>query len=68
MSCYHMNVISVKKNSMIRKDGEIADHTEQFIGRHSPEFKGYEFYIKENERLKRKVNLTNINLFHVEYV
>lgn len=54
MSCYHMNVISVKKNSLIRKDGQIADYTERFIGRHSPDFKGYEFYIKENERLKAK--------------
>lgn len=54
MSCYHMNVLQVNKNSLVRKDGQISDFTNHIIFSNSPEFKGYEYYIKENERLLKK--------------
>lgn len=50
--CYHPNILCCQSDKIIKKDGNKGTARHRIIFSHSPEFKGYEFYINENNRLK----------------
>lgn len=51
--CYHPNILSYHEDGIIRKDGQKGIHRLQIIFCEDDyRFKGYEYYLKENERLK----------------
>lgn len=54
MACYHMNVALIQKGALIKKDNNIGDFTHRIIFANSPEFKGYEYYIKANKTLEER--------------
>ena len=52
MACYHQNVVFSKKNAIIKKDGTLGTKV-KIVYRHSPEFKGYEYYYKLKEKIEQ---------------
>lgn len=57
--CYHPNIMLIEKHGAIKKDGTIGNAKWRMIFANSPEFKGYEYYIKENKRFQNNENLKN---------
>lgn len=49
-----MNVVSTQADALIRKDGKISNFTHRIIFSNSAEFKGYEYYLKINERNQKR--------------
>lgn len=64
MACYHPNIVQLKENSYIRKDGEIGHKAEKIIFANDPAFKGYEYYLSLNENPNLKYNDEN----HQRYI
>lgn len=52
--CYDPNVLFFRKKGSIRKDGQETISRLTIIFKNSPQFKGYEYYLKQNEILKKK--------------
>lgn len=54
MPCYHQNVALKTENGMIKKDGTPGNKISRIIfANNKKDFKGYEYYISENKRLKQ---------------
>lgn len=52
--CYEPNVLFFRRKGIIRKDGEKGTQRINIIFSKSPEFKGYEYYLNKNEKLKKE--------------
>lgn len=53
MSCYHPNIVQLKANSKINKDGSEGYLKEKIIFANNDDFKGYEYYLKQNKKFDK---------------